>query len=173
MRPMTKSGSVMEFADSQLLRPVKDSDAEALVELIGGCYSEYEGVFLDLDDLDSDLKVYATYIAARAGEAYVLETKGEIDACVAFAKNDSVFELKRMYLRADKRGRDIAIKLLKYIEMRAQANGATELHAWSDDRFIRAHHFYAREGYVLQKDENRFLHDISNSTEILFIKHFD
>ena len=173
MRPMTKSGSVMEFADNQLLRPVKDSDADALIALIGGCYSEYEGVFLDLDDLDSDLKAYASYVAARDGEAYVLDDAGDIFACVAFAKNDGVFELKRMYLRADKRGSDLAVKLLRYIEDRAQAKGATELNAWSDDRFIRAHHFYTREGYVLQKDETRFLHDISNSTEILFIKYFD
>jgi putative acetyltransferase len=156
-----------------IIRTLVDADTDTLIALIGGCYSEYEGVFLDLDDLDSDLKSYASYIKYKGGEAFALTLHDTLIGCVAYAPlgGDS-YELKRMYLHKDYRGGDNALLLLHHVLDLMIAKNAVALHAWSDDRFTRAHRFYKREGFELIDGDTRFLHDISNSTEIHFIKYF-
>jgi putative acetyltransferase len=163
--------------DNNFVRPLKDTDTAALIALIEGCYSEYEGVYLDLNDLDSDLKAYASYIAAKGGEAFGLFAGNRLIGCVAYAPQAPAdipgsYELKRMYLHREHRGGGKALTLLNHIFDIMQDKEARELHAWSDDRFTRAHRFYAREGFTLIKGDTRFLHDISNSTEIHFVKYF-
>ncbi len=156
-----------------VIRPLKDADTDALITLVGGCYSEYDGVFLDLGDLDSDLKSYAGYIADKGGEAFGLTVGDKLIGCVAYAPlGEGSYELKRMYLHKDHRGGDNALTLLGQVIDIMQSKKARELHAWSDDRFTRAHRFYVREGFELIEGDTRFLYDISNSTEIHFIKYF-
>ncbi|UTW56694.1 GNAT family N-acetyltransferase [Kordiimonas sp. SCSIO 12610] len=161
-----------------VIRALTGDDTEALIALIGGCYSEYEGVFLDLDDLDSDLKSYAGYIKDKGGEAFALVDKNTLIGCVAYAPlEEGSYELKRMYLNKDHRGngeggRGNALMLLHHVLGIMRDKKADALHAWSDDRFTRAHRFYEREGFDLVDGDTRFLHDISNSTEIHFVKYF-
>jgi putative acetyltransferase len=165
---MTKLGN-----NKAVIRPLKDADTDALITLVGSCYSEYDGVFLDLNDLDSDLKSYASYIANKDGEAFGLTVSDKLIGCIAYAAlGEGSYELKRMYLHKDYRGGGSALTLLGQIIDIMQSIKARELHAWSDDRFTRAHRFYAREGFELIEGDTRFLHDISNSTEIHFIKYF-
>jgi len=152
------------------VRPVKDSDAEALFTLIGGCFAEYEGVFLDRDGLDSDLKAYETYIRELGGQGFVAIKEGALVASVACGPSgDTSWEIKRLYLSASLRGTGMGLKLLRIIEDIARDAGATHMDAWSDTRFLRAHRFYEREGYV-RGSETRDLNDISNSVEYYFIK---
>ena len=152
------------------LRPVRDEDGPALIKLIGGIFSEYEGVFIEPDGLDSDLNAYASYIAAEGGEGFVVEGGGDLLACVSYSQIEgSQYQLKRIYLSADLRGSGMGIKLLHHVEALAKARGATTMELWSDTRFTRAHRFYEREGYVKQA-QTRDLHDSSNTTEYQFIK---
>jgi len=152
------------------LRKVADGDAEGLMKLIGGCFAEYDGVYLEPDGLDADLKAYATYLEGIGGEGYVLEHEGEIVALASCAPGEAAdFQLKRIYLSASLRGTGLGPKLARLIEDRARARGAKSIELWSDSRFARAHAFYSREGYVKQ-GETRDLHDSSNTTEFHFIK---
>lgn len=154
------------------MRPVKDSDRDGLIELIGGCFSEYEGVFLEPDGLDKDLQAYATYMKEHGGEGFVVEKGERLVASVAYAPIEgSRFELKRLYLSQELRGSGMGLELLHHVEGLARERGATEMELWSDTRFTRAHRFYEREGYVKQ-NYTRDLHDISNTTEYCFIKQF-
>jgi putative acetyltransferase len=154
------------------IRPVEDQDADALIKLIGDCFSEYEGVFLDLDDLDKDITAYETSLKKQNGVGFVVEGDGgEIVASVACAPSgEGRYELKRLYLSAKLRGSGMGLKLLHHIEDVARAAGAAKMDAWSDTRFTRAHRFYEREGYAKQV-ETRDLGDISNTTEFYFIKN--
>lgn len=153
------------------LRPVRDEDAKGLIDLIGGIFSEYDGVFLEPDGLDADLQAYATYMTEIGGEGFVIDgDDGKLLACVSYAPLTGLrFQLKRIYLSQDLRGSGMGVKLLYYVESLAKARGATEMELWSDTRFSRAHRFYEREGYVKQP-HTRDLHDISNTTEYQFIK---
>lgn len=153
------------------LRKATDADAQGLIDLIGGIFSEYDGVFLEPEGLDADLQAYASYIAELGGEAFVIDGEdGSLLACVSYAPLEGDrYQLKRIYLSRHLRGGGMGLKLLHHVEARARARGATEMELWSDTRFTRAHSFYEREGYVKQP-ETRDLHDSSNTTEYQFIK---
>ena len=152
------------------IRQVADADAKSLIKLIGDCFSEYEGVVLEPEGLDSDLHTYATSIADAGGEAFAVDMDQELVALVSYAPLEGKrFQLKRIYLSSKLRGSGMGLKLLHHVEARAKARGATEMELWSDTRFTRAHRFYEREGYMKQA-ETRDLHDISNTTEFQFIK---
>lgn len=153
------------------IRPVKDADADGLIKLVGDCFSEYEGVIIDLEDLDKDLKAYETYLQEQEGEGFVaIAEDGELVASVACAPSgEDSFELKRLYLSARLRGSGMGLQLLHLVEGVARQRGATIMDAWSDTRFTRAHRFYEREGYAKQA-ETRELHDISETVEFYFKK---
>lgn len=152
------------------LRPVRDDDAEGLIALIGGIFSEYEGVYIEPDDLDSDLQAYKTYMDSQGGEGFVIDGEGKLLACVSYCPIEGErFQLKRIYLSKDLRGTGMGLKLLHHVEDLARARGAKTMELWSDTRFTRAHSFYEREGYQRQP-ETRDLHDSSNTTEYQFIK---
>ncbi|WP_417456756.1 GNAT family N-acetyltransferase [Kordiimonas sp.] len=152
------------------LRPVRDEDGPALIALIGSIFSEYEGVYIEPDGLDSDLNAYASYIASEGGEGFVVEGPGGLLACVSYSQIEGDrYQLKRIYLSADLRGSGMGLKLLRHVEGKAKARGAATMELWSDTRFTRAHRFYEREGYVKQA-ETRDLNDSSNTTEFQFIK---
>jgi len=161
-----------------IFEAVKDSDSEGVIALIKSCFDEYEGVLIDLDDLDKDLLSYAADTKANGGEAYVVRDGDEIIGTIAMGPvkesakktvKEGVFELKRLYLKSGNRGSGLAPALVRHIESRARACGGHTMELWTDTRFERAHSFYTREGYV-QKPEERPLHDISNSIEYLFSK---
>lgn len=153
------------------LRKVKDSDSRGLISLIGGIFSEYEGVFLEPEGLDADLQAYATYIAGLGGEGFVVDDEDDgLLACVSYAPLEgSRYQLKRIYLSKALRGSGMGLKLLQHVEDLARTRGAREMELWSDTRFTRAHRFYEREGYVKQS-YTRDLNDSSNTTEFCFIK---
>jgi len=124
------------------LRAVKDSDKDDLIKLIGDCFSEYEGVFLEPEGLDADLQAYATYMNGIDGEGFVVEGNGELVACVSYAPVDGdAYQLKRIYLSNKLRGTGMGLKLLHHVEDRARRRGASTMELWSDTRFTRAHRF--------------------------------
>lgn len=154
-------------------RPVQDTDREGLCTLIEGCFADYEGVMFDADGIDADLKAWATYLAADGGTGWVIldpANGDELIACGGVTRVDETFfELKRLYLKADFRGTRIAVALLNAVETYALREGGEALLAWSDSRFTRAHSFYRREGFM-QMPETRDLNDPSKTTEYKFIK---
>jgi len=153
------------------IRPLVDADADGLIALISGCFAEYEGTYIDLDDLDSDLLSYESNLKAQGGQGFVaVDAAGAIHGSVACAPSgEARFELKRLYLNSSLRGTGIGLKLLHTVEDIARASGAIHMDAWSDTRFLRAHRFYEREGYR-RGPHTRDLNDISNSVEYYFIK---
>lgn len=162
-----------EIVPGFTVAPVEDSDEAGLMSLIGGCFAEYadEGVQLDPADLDADLKAWSTYLQLQDGEGWkVLDPKGNLIACIGYTSIDeTLFELKRLYLHADHRGGRLAVRLLTMVEDAVLKRGGEILMLWSDSRFKRAHNFYRREGFV-HLGSTRALGDISNTTELQFIK---
>lgn len=139
------------------IRPVTDADADAVQALIGGCFAEYDGCVLDLDDLDAWMTAPATaddrtlWVVPAAG--------GRLAASVGHAHG----ELKSLYVAAFARGRGLGESLVRLAE-RAGAD-----HLWSDARFTDAHRLYARLGWV-PTGRRRFLDDPSDTTEAEFVR---
>lgn len=152
------------------IRPVRNRDADRLFDLIGRCYSEYDGVVVEPDGIDSDLQAYATALEQEGGEGYVLDDGPHIVALVSgVPRSETLYQLKRIYLDISLRGTGAGTKLLRLVENRARAVGAAELELWTDTRFSRAHRFYEREGFVRQ-EETRRLDDLSGSVEYHYLK---
>lgn len=149
----------VEMARSWLpgIRAVTDADARAVQELIGGCFAEYEGCVLDLDDLDRWM------LAPASRQLWVLPATaaGALDACVGVGDGPEP-ELKSLYVAAPARRRGWGHVLVRL----AERAGAVQL--WSDTRFTDAHRLYHRLGWR-DTGERRDLHDPSHSTEARWV----
>ena len=160
----------MYKSDQWAIRPVEDSDAKALFQLIEHCFAPYEGVVVEPEGVDSDLNNYASELKKIGGQGFVVELSGNIIGLVSGAPICADrYQLKKLYVHETARGSGLANQLVSMIEGLACEACAKSLELWSDTRFERAHRFYEREGFVRQV-ETRELHDLSNSIEYQFIK---
>lgn len=156
----------MEF----LLRPVRDDDSEALIELIGSCYSEYTGCVLDVNNEEEWLKAPASYYEGINGNFWVVELDGKICACIGIKFYESgLTEPKTLYVAKYARNRGIATFLMALVEGYARLNGVKHWSFWSDTRFTDAHRLYRKLGYT-QTGQTRMLYDASESIEFEFFK---
>jgi len=171
--PDLEAGIVHRWMQRDLLpgiRPVRDSDAKAVQQLIGDCFREYPGCALELDGLDEWMLAPSTGYDRRGGRLWVLpDAATGIAASCGLAPNGHNIELKSLYVAASHRRRGYAGALVGVVERIARERGASEVVLWSDTRFADAHRLYTRLGYARQS-ETRELHDSSNSTEYRFSK---
>ena len=153
-----------------VVRDLRESDSAALVRVIGGCFAEYPGCVLDLNDLDRWMSAPRSAYDSWGGRMWVVELDGEVVACGGVRPLGSgAAELKSLYVAAPARRRGIAGELVNLAESQARAWGASRVELWSDTRFLDAHRLYRRLGYR-QLAETRELHDLSATTEYAFRK---
>jgi GNAT superfamily N-acetyltransferase len=153
------------------LRPGRDTDAQAVIDLIWACWSQYPGVKLDVDGEMPELRALASYYTGRGGAFWAAEdAAGALTGMIATVPHaDGAWEICRVYTRPDTFGAGLGHHLLDTAEAHAIAAGATRLVLWSDTRFARAHRFYEKRSYV-RAGPIRVLHDISNSMEYGYAK---
>jgi putative acetyltransferase len=157
--------------DQPMIRPVIDADAQDLFGLLSLCYAEYPGCFVDPhDDLPDLISPSSSYAETEGAFWAVEDERGRVCACVAidFPKSGTA-ELRRLYVRSDRRGQGFGSLLVRQAESHARARGADRIVLWSDTRFTTAHRLYKRLGYT-QIDGQRQLTDISKSAEYRFEK---
>lgn len=152
------------------IRPGLDSDSPGLIELVGGCFAEYEGCKLDLAGIDAALTAPATAFEAEHGRFWVAEVQGRIIGSIGYAIKDDgrTVELKKLYVDSDCRRRGLATKLYGLVYQAAADLGAEAIDLWSDTRFREAHAFYLTKGFG-KLGETRYLNDPSETTEYHFI----
>lgn len=154
-----------------ILRPGRDADAEGFIRLIGDCWSEYPGCILDVDGELPELRALATYFAEAGGALWAAEQDGRVIGMAATRpmSQDAAFEICKVYLAKEARGTGLAHKLLDAVEAHARAAGAERLVLWSDTRFMTAHRFYEKRGFVRQ-GSIRVLDDLSKSLEFRYAR---
>lgn len=151
------------------LRHADDTDAEAVIDLIGRVFAEYEGVVLDTETEWPHLHRPATTFAGWGGALWVAEVGDALVACGGYSTEGEEAELHHLYVDAAHRRRGIAGRLCDMIEDDARRRGLRRVSLWSDTRFLDAHRFYERRGYR-PTGRTRDLNDISNTTEYAFEK---
>lgn len=153
------------------LRPGRDDDKPAYIALIANAYAEYPGCVFDLDGELPELHALATWFDEHGGRLWVAEYEGTVVGMLGIAPTPEAgtFEVKKVYVSRDHRGRGIAGRLLAEGERAAWDLGARRLILWSDTRFETAHRFYRNKGYT-QTGATRELHDLSASVEFFFEK---
>lgn len=153
------------------IRDARDTDAEGLIALIGGCWSEYPGCILDVDGENPELRQIATYFQRLGGWFWVAERQGQIvgSAGCTPTGNTLIWEFRKLYVAPSMRRRGLGSQLTRLVEDHARAKGAQVAEFWSDTRFTNAHRLYERLGYE-RGTGTRLLPDISRSYEYYFRK---
>jgi len=158
-----------------LVRPVRDEDSAALIDLIERCWSEYPGCVMDVDGEEPWLRAPASSYDGWRGQMSVVELDGQVVACVGVkpvgqdSDGGGLVELKSLYVDAAARRRGLGSELVGLVEAAAAATGAHGVRLWSDTRFEAAHRLYERLGYV-RLPGTRDLHDLSGSSEFCYVK---
>jgi GNAT superfamily N-acetyltransferase len=154
-----------------LIRAGEDRDAEGFIGLIGACWAEYPGCILDVDGEMPEMRALASWFAGQGGALWAAEAGGRVLGMVATRplREDSAYEICRMYVDRAARGTGLSHRLLDTAEAHARAAGAERLVLWTDTRFAAAHGFYEKRGYVRQ-GAIRMLDDLSKSLEFRYTK---
>jgi putative acetyltransferase len=79
---------------------------------------------------------------------FVARLDGEPVGCGGVAFEDGLAEVKRMYVRPQARGRDVARTILARLEQEARARGITRLTLETGDAQLAAIRFYQRAGFT-------------------------
>lgn len=134
------------------LRTVEDTDAAALLALIGAAYDEYACGPMDPDGFDADLAAPRTSALAAGRRWWVVVDADRVVASVAHGgvhvdpSGARTVELHRLYLAPAARGVGLATALLAGVAEEARRLGADRLEAWSDTRLVDAHRRYLTFG---------------------------
>lgn len=155
--------------DDLTIRDARDSDADGLITLIGGCFSEYPGCLLDVDGELPELRAIATAFRDWHGRFWVAERAGRVVGSVGFTpgKRPGYAELKKLYVEKAARKTGLGATLCTLAEDEAREAGFSRIDLWSDTRFQTAHAFYEKRGYA-RGPKTRELHDSSFTVEYYF-----
>jgi putative acetyltransferase len=131
-----------------MIRSATKKDREKIIALIDQIFREYDDrVFLE--GAEKDLTALPDIYHDAGGDFWVYEIDNEIIGTMAVVpRENNSAELKRFYLAANYRGSGIADKMLQHVINWCKNNHVQKLCFWSDTRFIRAHRFYSKRGFI-------------------------
>lgn len=152
------------------IRPGTDADGAACGRLIGEVFAEYPGCLFVPEEFP-ELAALASHFADRGGRLWVAEDDGAVVGCVGIdiAPLTDGMELHKLYVARTARGRGLAAALYALAEGFARERGAAFMELWSDTRFLDAHRFYEKRGFI-RLPGRRALDDLSRSYEFHYRK---
>ena len=134
------------------IRPYQASDQKAIIDLVDSVYREY-GDRLFLEGADVDLMDIDAAYTAKGGAFVVLDLAGRVcatHATLPVPDDSDVLTFRRLYLRADLRGKRLGYQMMEWALNWARERNYKRVEFWSDTRFSRAHRFF--EYFGIQKD---------------------
>ena len=147
-----------DFTDLRI-RPAIARDLPGIIALIDAVYWEY-GERICLEGADSDLLAAHESYGRRGGEFVVLTDEHRILGTHAILplRAPEVCTFRRLYLDNSLRGQRWGEQVMNWAIETALARGFSRVEFWSDTRFLRAHRFFERLGFV-RTGEVRAMHD--------------
>ena len=164
-----KANNRDSLSKTVIIREARDRDAGGIISLIDHCFSEYEGLILDVENEEPILKQFHSGFAKLGGQSWVATKDERIVACVGYAPSKAGLELKKLYVAKELRGSGLAQHMMNLVIDAALQQGATSVDLWSDVKFERAHRFYEKHGFK-RTPHTRALHDLSNTLEYHFLR---
>ena len=168
--PDSAPGRARPESPQPTIRTASDGDATGVIRLVARCFAAYPGCILDCDSEETGLRAPAS----RFEQFWVAERGGRIVGTIASAHGRDVdgtrgLELKKLYVHPDERRQGLARRLVDLVEVQARDEGHPRVYLWSDTRFVEAHAFYERLGYV-RSGRVRSLGDVSATLEFHYAK---
>lgn len=158
---------------SVIIRPARDEDGAAIAHLIASIFAEYDGCLFAADEFP-ELAAPASHYDKRGGYLQVAEAgdgSGQIVGCCAVLRTTlpDRFELSKVYVHKELRGSGLAQTLVGAAKTFAVDAGGKVLELFTDTRFLGAHRFYRKLGFIQIAGE-RYLADVSSSWEFHFVQ---
>ncbi len=163
------------MTDPPRIRDARDEDALDVIELIGSVFGEYPNCVLDVDGEMPELRRVESYHREHGGAFWLAESEGRVVGCAGYVAKTgphTTFELKKLYVHRRARTAGLGAIFVDRVERIARETGVTFIDLWSDTRFVTAHRFYEKRGYV-RGPTTRDLHDKSDSVEYYFRKQLE
>ena len=131
----------------RVIRPAADTDAEGIRHLVFEVLAEY-GLRAEPDGTDADLKDIEAHYLATGGLFEVVEDGGRIVGTVGLVPaGDGVFELRKMYLAREARGRGLGKRLLERALAAARERGGRRVELETASCLVEAIGLYRRYGF--------------------------
>lgn len=152
------------------IRLAEDTDGHAIGNLIAGVFADYAGCVFDWSEFP-ELLAPAAHFRASGGGLWVARDGAELVGTFGLKATTvpGLFEIAKVYLRADRRGQGLADRMMATALAHARGLGATRLMLFTDTRFRAGHRFYEKNGFVRVPGE-RYLADLSDSWEYWYAR---
>jgi N-acetylglutamate synthase-like GNAT family acetyltransferase len=132
------------------IRPYAAQDRDGVLAVVIPIQREEFGIAITADD-QPDLAVIADFYQSGKGEFWVAVKDGRVVGTLGLKDiGNSQAALRKMFVASDFRGRDhgVASRLLSALFRHAAERGIVEIILGTTDRFLAAHRFYEKNGFV-------------------------
>jgi GNAT superfamily N-acetyltransferase len=131
------------------VRPARDADGAAIIDLVQRVWSEYPGKTLNVRNDMPELIDPETSYAECDGRFWVVERDGEIIGSIAArpSADGGVLELQKLYVKKSERRHGFGSRLCRLVEDEARRRGMPAVELWSDIKLLDAHRLYEDRGY--------------------------
>ncbi|MBX3086488.1 MAG: GNAT family N-acetyltransferase [Anaerolineae bacterium] len=158
----------MTTTDIQL-RLATNADAGAIMALISAVFAEYGMIWDAAVEVPDLFDIETNYSSAR-GAFFVSEIGGQIVGTVGVTfEGASHAEVHRLYVSPTHRRLGLGRLLMNHVLMWARERDLSEMTAWSDTRFDKAHNLYRSLGFTQMEGERPMVGDVNNSAEYQFV----
>lgn len=133
-----------------VIRSVEPRDVPAVLSHVRQILGEFGIAFGVGAKSDDDLNELPRSYEQRGGAFWIAETSGGrlVGTAGVVPLKPSIFELRKMYLLPETRGKGVGAAFLQRAIAHARAQGATKLVLDTTDRMRDAIAFYERHGFV-------------------------
>ena len=132
------------------IRRFEPDDLDDVVNVILPIQRDEFGFDVTIDD-QPDLKIIPEFYQRGLGEFWVAEVDGRIVGTIGLVDiGGGLAALRKMFVAAEWRGREhgVAAQLLGLLLATANQCGITAVYLGTTDRFLAAHRFYEKNGFV-------------------------
>jgi putative acetyltransferase len=142
--------------DGWAIREVTEADVEAVVALVSTVLGEFGLSFGEGSDTDDALRRLPGSYIDHGGQFWVAEACGVASGTLGlFPVGDDTFELRKMYLSREARGKGLASALFDVAVAWARGRGARQIVLDTTEQMTAAIRFYERRGFVRDDDQIR------------------
>lgn len=145
-----------------MIRPLAEQDFDSAIGIVNRAWKDVYNGYVNRELLNNagcrerGKHLKTDFINHRLSE-YVWDESGSIlgmlsTGITADSDKAGAFEIWRIYIAAEARGRGIGGQLLSFAEENAKENGYTEILIWAFSKNIRAIKFYLKYGYRIDKE---------------------
>lgn len=138
------------------VRPVREADVPAVIELVRDVLGEFGLQFGEGAQTDEELAHLPSSYEANGGAFWVAVRGNEmLGTCGVFPVAPGTFELRKMYLRPTSRGLGLGKRLLDEALRWTRQIGGRRMVLDTTEQMVRAIEFYEANGFVRDDSEIR------------------